>query len=90
MATNCCTSVLLPAFQFQSRSAAHIKETCRMQFGADNEKDFDMFALVPLTQETIDGQTSPNFEIAVRMNSSSFTNLTLRNVENSMLEKQRC
>lgn len=31
----------------------------------------------------------PNFEIGVRMNSPSFCNLTLRNVENSMLEKHR-
>ena len=30
-----------------------------------------------------------NFEIGVRMNSPSFSNLTLRNVENTMLEKQR-
>ena len=30
------------------------------------------------------------FEIGVRMNSPSFANFTLRNVENSMLEKQRC
>ena len=30
-----------------------------------------------------------NFEIGVRMNSPSFCNLTLRNVENSMLEKHR-
>ena len=30
-----------------------------------------------------------HFEIGVRMNSPSFCNLTLRNVENSMLEKHR-
>ena len=30
-----------------------------------------------------------NFEIGVRMNSPSYGNLTLRNVENSMLEKHR-
>jgi len=30
------------------------------------------------------------YEIGVRMNSPSFANFNLRNVENSMLEKQRC
>ena len=94
---NCCTSVLLPAFAFQSQNVAKITETCKLQFGVDNAADFELFALVPLTQATLDSQMSlaqaqkggNNFEIGVRMNSPSFCNLTLRNVENSMLEKNR-
>ena len=64
-----------------------------MQLGVDNTRDFELFALVPLTQATLDEQLSKNgpsdnnFEIGVRMNSPSFSNFNLRNVENSMLEK---
>ena len=93
---SCCTSVLLPAFSFQSRDAAQIKDNCRVQFGADSNSELELFALVPLTQDTLDQQiargnpSERNFEIGVRMNSPSFANLTLRNFENTMLEKNRC
>lgn len=94
MAT-CCTSVLLPAFSFQSRDAEHIKRACQAQFGIQNTQDFQLFSLVPLTQEVLEQQLArnggqPNFEIGVRLDCPSFSNLTLANVENSMLEKQRC
>jgi len=47
---------------------------------------------VPLTQEALNKQLGKNrgeqnFEIGVRMNSPSFANLTIRNIENCMLEK---
>ena len=94
---SCCTSVLLPAFSFQSQDVSQIQQTCRSQFGVDNNQDFELFALVPLSHETLSqmmtrSQSSGEgfFEIGVRMNSPSFANFTLRNVETSMLEKQRC
>ena len=90
---NCCVSVLLPGFSFESRDAQRIKETSRMQLGVDDTSDFELLALAPLTQTTLDEQLNKsdpsdrNFEIGVRMNSPSFANFNLRNVENSMLEK---
>ena len=79
--TTCCASVLLPAFSFQSRDSNHIRDTCRGQFGVDQNRDFDLFALVPLTQDWLEQQANQDncFEIGVRMNSPSFSNLTLRN-----------
>ena len=67
---------------------------CQAQFGVDDSKELELFVLVPLTQEALNKQLGKNrgeqnFEIGVRMNSPSFANLTIRNIENCMLEKQR-
>ena len=90
--TTCCTSALIPAFSIQSRDVSQIIAACQAQFGVNNSQDLELFALVPLTQETLNHHLDKNtgdqnFEICVRMNSPSFSNLTIRNIENSMLEK---
>ena len=51
------------------------------------ENEIEIFALIPLTSNLIKDQLTQQFEIGVRMNSPSFSNLTLRNVENNMVEK---
>ena len=50
---SCCTSVLLPAFSFQSQDVSQIQQTCRSQFGVESNQDFELFALVPLTQDAL-------------------------------------